>query len=329
MVKIYLVVIDLRLANRKWVIRVLVLIAVTIQFSTSVCLPANADTAIPSEGFILKDRIAEGEFQQLFTLDEYGIQGGCYTEEGRYVICFSSSTSNNLILKCLDSNTMQFLWSVSINEGKHGNAICFRPADRCLYIADCFSYDSRSVLDKTISVVDYDHPEAGVIETIVSPARGGIYSIAYDREADTFYSINYRGTVEGDANALFSYDGVFESVRQMVCLDDFSARFVPAHSSQGVQCIADGIAYVPYYAPEPIVAGYDLYTGKLLFAEKIPKSIGGSKIGELESVLYNEDSKNIWILTSKMILQYADEVTGAQRVYSALSRYIAKNYRLN
>lgn len=279
--------------------------------------------------FIQKDKIAKGEFSVLSTLSDNGTQGCCYTENGLYVICCASSKSDNLRLRCYDSKSKEFVWDKTINGGAHGNAICFRPYDRRLYIADCFSYESRGVLKNTISVVDYDNIDAGVIEVITSPARGGIYSIAYDEKTDIFYSTNYRGSTEGNSNALFSYDGVFETVRNVVYLDDFTARFVPVHSSQGVQCVVDGIAYIPYYSPKPVIAGYDILTGKLLFAEVIPWKVDEYDVCELQSVMYNNDNKTICILSSSVLMQYDTAQTSAQHVYNAANRYINWNYERN
>lgn len=278
--------------------------------------------------YIDKTRIAEGKFDMLYHVDKDMAQGGCYIEDGLFVFCYCSNNSDNLILRCFDINTLEFVWEKTINGGAHGNAICFRPKDRKLYIADCFSFDSREVLNNTISVLDYDNIDAGITEVIVSPARGGIYSIAYDRETDTFYSTNYRGSKEGDANVLFSYEGIFEEVKDEIRLDDFTTRFSPVHSSQGVQCVTDGIAYIPYYSPRPIIAGYELPTGRLLFAELIPKAIDGIENGEIESIIYNEDDKTIIVFTSTSILRY-DGVTSAARVFNAAYRYIEYNYGLH
>ena len=288
---------------------------------------APSDAAGAQKTYIDKTRIAEGKFDMLYHMDRDTAQGGCYIEDGLFVFCYCSNDSDDLILRCFDINTLEFVWEKTINDGAHGNAICFRPKDRKLYIADCFSFDSREVLKNTVSVVDYDNIEAGITEVIVPPARGEIYSIAYDRETDTFYSTNYRGSKEGDANVLFSYEGIFEEVKDEVSLDDFTVRFSPTHSSQGVQCVSDGIAYIPYYAPQPIIAGYDLFTGELLFAEKIPRSINGKKNGEIESVMYSYDDKTITVLTTTSLLSY-DGITSAEHVFNAAYRYIEQNYGL-
>lgn len=284
------------------------------------------EAACDSTTYISKSYIAEGDFTLLYSGEKTRVQGGCYVEDGLYVFCCTIPNSDELVLRCFDSKSMDYVWEKTINGGYHGNAICFRPVDRRLYIADCFSYMSRDKLRNTISVVEFDNIEAGVVDVIKSPARGNIYSIAYDRDTDTFFSTNYRGNKERDANALFIYNGVFESVKDIVYLDDFAARFTPPHSSQGVQCVKDGIAYIPYYSPDAIIAGYDITNGQLLFAEKVPKSFQNHKIGELEAVMFDPDEEKLTVLSKTSLIQYGGVQSSAQRVFSAACRYIAQNY---
>ena len=266
-----------------------------------------AEMPLVEEHSIDKTDIPLGTFRLLAEVPRGYVQGGCYVEDGLYLFCYTSRTSDNLTLKCFDSKRMKFVWEKILNGGAHGNSICFRPADRKIYIADCYSYTNPQKLLSTISVADFDNIDAGIIETIQVPDSAGIYSIAYDMDTDTFYSTNYRGTKEGYANALFSYDGVFERVKDIVYLDDYTVRYDPVHSSQGVQCVKDGIAYIPYYSPSPKVAGFDISTGNLVFALGVPKTVEKRDLGELEAIMYDPDNYGFTLLTSMSFLQYLDD----------------------
>lgn len=242
--------------------------------------------------------------EELFEIPYWTSQAGCYTENGQYVICYPSSFGDLLIIRCYNRSTDCFIWQKSIEGCGHANAICFRPNDRKPYIADCFREGN---FVNTISVLDFDQIEKGVVEVIESPARGGIYSIAYDRDADIFYSSNYLGSKEGETNVLFSYNGVFKSVREEVFLDDLSVRSDPHYSSQGVQFVKDGIAYIPYYVPEERVVGFDVESGRQVVNKKIPDSIDGHKIIEIESISYDYEKSSFMIVDAFGLIESQSE----------------------
>ena len=274
-----------------------------------ICFGAGPNTEAPKpEGSVInKSNIPIATFSVLTEMPIGSVQGGCYVEDGLYLFCYSSKTSDNLTLVCFDSQKGKIIWKKELNGGAHGNAICFRPADRRLYIADCLSYADTQNLLNTISVVDYDNLDAGVIDVIRLPGGGSVYSIAYDRDTDTFYSTNYRGAVEGYANALYSYEGVFERVKTVVYLDDYAARFKPAHSSQGVQCVHDGIAYIPYHVPSAKIAGFDITSGELVWAASVPYEIREHVVGELESVIFDPENQDLMLLSARAFLRYEDD----------------------
>lgn len=257
---------------------------------------------------LTQDRIGEAEScREIHDIPFWASQAGCYIENGLYLICYPSSYCDLLIIRCYDKNKNEFIWQKTVEGCGHANAIAYRPIDRKIYIADCFDRDRDLV--NTISVLDYDDIDKGVTNIIESPARGGVYSIAYDRGTDTFYSTNYMGTVEGEANVLFSYNGVFESVKQELPLNDFSVRNDPNYSSQGVQCVIKGIAYIPYYEPQEIIVGFDLQTGERTAVRYLPEIIDDYELIEMESITYDYDSNTFVIIDGFGIIEstYLDD----------------------
>ena len=239
-------------------------------------------TVKQKRGYPLTDLILDGKI----TSDKY-MQGGCYTENGRFVIFIAENATDYGVLQCVDSKTYAVIWTSPRLKLYHANAIAFRPQDRKLYIAACYSESDTSTLLNTVLVVDYDAHQS-VENTITSPAPGGIYSLAYDRDTDTFYSTNYRGTTEGQANALYEYNGVFDSVKRVIVLDDLTVRGAIASSSQGVQCVVDGIAYIPYYSPQKCIVGYSLTNGARVSVSNLGRTTNDFKnIGEPEFVAFD------------------------------------------
>lgn len=231
-------------------------------------------------------------------------QSGCYIEDNLYVIAYCSSFGDFCVLRCFDASTGEFVWEKYVEGCGHANAICFRPIDRRLYIADSIDTHAKKGLNNTISVIEYDNIENGIVEVIESPARGGIYSIAYDMGTDTFYSTNFTGIKEGEANVIFSYNGIFESVKkEIILLDDYTVMNDPHESSQGVQCVCDGIAYIPYYEPEEIIAGFDLDTGELVVAYEIPQIVDGYQCFELQGIIYNYNVNKFVIVEAAALIE--------------------------
>ena len=222
------------------------------------------------------------------------LQGGCYVENGVFVYAAVSYNSNDNDLVAVDMNTGTELWRYNLPI-EHANAIAYRKYDRKLYIAPCETVvieqgQQTTQYSKNIYVVDYDNPSA-VVETIVSPARGFIYSIAYDETSDTFYSTNFTGNVDGDSNVLFEYNGIFTSVKnEITLLDDYAVANTPALDNQGVQCVHNGVAWIVYYNPTRIIAGFDVKTGEKLVEYTIPKVFNKySQVGEMQFMTCNDN----------------------------------------
>lgn len=209
------------------------------------------------------------------------VQGACWIENNTYI--FGSPRANNMCrLYEWDSANNIITRTVDV-EGYHANAIAFDPVERYLYIADCL--DSNNNYCNTITVIDYDRMT--FVTRITAPVEQ-IYSIAYDSDTHTFYSTNFTGTTDGVSNVLTEYNGVFESVKRQIVLDDLTVRYNIHHSSQGVQCVKNGIAYIPYYDPSRTIVGYDLTTGKRIMVANIPEYLNNYKYtGELEAITYN------------------------------------------
>ena len=216
------------------------------------------------------------------------MQGGCYVENGIFVYAAVSYQSDNNDLVAVDMNNGTELWRYTLPI-YHANAIAFRKSDRKLYIAACQEAGS-SVLMNKILVVDYDNPSA-VIDTITSPARGDIFSLAYDSTTDTFYSSNYTGANAGEADYLFQYNGIFSSVEaEIKLIGDYCVDNKPGHDNQGVQCVHNNVAWIVYTLPTRILAAFDVKTGKKIAAYTVPTVFNGySEVGEMQFMTNNGD----------------------------------------
>lgn len=220
------------------------------------------------------------------------IQGGCWVTNNRYV--FASPIGNNICkIYEWDQSTNSIIRTANI-ECYHGNAIAYDPESGFLYIADCLDSNGNEL--NTVTVVNYSN--LAYIRRITAPVTA-LLSLAYDKETHTFYSTNYRGTTEGQANALYEYNGVFESVKRVIVLDDLTVRYPIHHSNQGVHCVRDGIAYILYYDPSRTIVGFDIETGKKIIIANIPEYINNYKYaGEIEAITYNETTKSYIVFSS-------------------------------
>ena len=226
------------------------------------------------------------------------MQGGCYTENGNFVYYENIIGTDTGYLVCVNMDSMTERWRSPLLTLYHGNAIAFRPIDRKLYIANCYAASDTQTLLKSISVVDYDSHNT-IETTILSPARGGIYSLAYDVDNDKFYSMNYRGTVSGDTNVLFEYNGIFETVNREILIDDYTVNAVPQDSTQGVQYVKNGVAYYTYYAPDRFVAGFDIETGERKIIACFDNYVNGYRnMGELQFITGFDDRVFIGVMTA-------------------------------
>lgn len=257
-------------------------------------------------------------------------QSACYVEDGLYIVIYSFSSNDYCALRLFDSKTNQFLWEKYVNGGGHANSICFRSKDRRLYIADCV-VDENFELSNTISVIEYDNIEKGIVKTITSPARGGIYSVAYDSFEDVFYSTNYTGTNEGEANVLFSYTGIFEDVKDEIALDDYSVRSDIGYSSQGVQCVVNGVAWIPYYEPQELIVGFSVVSGKVQSQYMLPDTIGDYSIIEIQGMVYNSDDETYMLIDADGMISISIDneakIEKNQFVYAKLDLIIELPYR--
>lgn len=224
-----------------------------------------------------------------------GVQGACWVDAHNYVFAIPDTPTTCNVYKW-DESTHTLSDPVNL-QVYHANSIAYNPTNGYLYFADAITNDGQGDLLNTITVVRYS--DLSFVKRITSPAEGGIYSVAYDRDTNTFYSTNYRGNTEGQANALYEWNGEFESVNRKIILDDLTVRFNPTSSSQGVQCVVNGVAYIPYYEISRVVVGYNLTDGKKVSVSNIPRCLNGYRHArELEAVTYNYDTKQYIVFNS-------------------------------
>lgn len=235
-----------------------------------------------------------------FYSDNMYIQGSCYIGNNKVVSYFSTDTDDGELI-CFNLASKSIEWQHTI-EGYHGNALTYRPVDHCIYICGMASTDN--VLMNKIIVVDVYHPSTikGVIEAPVE----GIYSIAYDTSTDTFYSINARGTTPGEANLLYEYEGVFETVKRTVALENYPSVHYAA-SSQGVQFAKDGIVYILAYGySNHYIIGNKVDTGECVLLAEQPSVINMYRVvGESEALIYDFDNDRYLIGSAQSFAGYS------------------------
>lgn len=223
-----------------------------------------------------------------------GVQGATWVTENKYVFAVPIG-NNTCTLYEWDQSTNKILRSANV-ECYHGNSIAYDPESGFLYISDCIDDDNNGL--RTITVVNYvNFAFIRRITAPVEPAEACL-SIAYDAGTHRFYSTNYRGTSEGRANALYEYNGVFESVNRIIVLDDYSVRYNVHHSNQGVHCVRDGIAYIPYYEPSRLIVGFNIETGEKIIVANVPEYLNNYKYtSEIESITYNANTDSYIVFT--------------------------------
>ena len=215
---------------------------------------------------------------------DYTLQGSCYVGNNTIVAYLASSVTDTGKLVAYNLQTYTKLWEYSIL-GYHGNSLCYRPADNCVYICAMAPVGSSDLFN-TIVVVDLADPSQ--VARIITPPVATLYSIAYDADLDKFYSINERGTVEGVANLLYAYNGIFESIDYTVQLELYPAT--AAHSSsQGVTFAKNGIVYYFGYEYDyPNLLGADAKTGKAVLIAQTPDFVNEYReVGEEQQLLYD------------------------------------------
>lgn len=240
------------------------------------------------------------------------IDKGCYVQKSGWMIK-SKNYIRLIILLCLiilviavglltDNLSIRHTQDDRIGEAE----VCREIHDIPFWASQAGCYVEKKNVSNRICVLDYDNIDRGIIDEIHSPARGGIYSIGYDEREDRFYSTNFLGTKEGDANVIFSYNGIFKSVKEEFTIDDLMMRNSPSYQTMGVQCIVDNTAYVLYSEPKFVVAGYDLNSGRLKFVYQIPNlTEDGKEVIRPESLFYNSDKKEVMIQTATAVV-YCD-----------------------
>lgn len=216
------------------------------------------------------------------------LQGACYIGNNRIVAYYNIGGTDTGTLRCYDLSSYSVLWSYPIL-GYHGNSVSYRPVDNSVYIVGCFIDSDQITLIPTVVRVDLSNPSV-VAEVITAPVSG-IYSAAYDSDTDTFYSINYRGTTEGEANRLYRWNGKFESIASYIDLQDYPSVLYGT-STQGIQCIHAGVGYIATYTwNQSGIFGYDLNTGKLVTSGEFNKVFNGyRRIQEHENIMYDSDN---------------------------------------
>lgn len=250
-------------------------------------------------------------YSLLTDIPNWSVQGGCYIEDGLFITAYGSQQMDRTILRCYDSINDTVKWQNEIDGCGMSGTIAFRPKDRKLYVANV--YDETCNLTNKISVIDYDHIDDGVIDVITSPARGGLTGVGYDIENDVFYSTNYMGVNDGEANVLFVYEGLFDSVKQEIVLDDFTVRYDKHLSNQGINCIVEDIAYIVYHSHDNslfVVAGYDIVDGSLVQAYEIPGKIGVYDVIEPEALLYLTDENRFVLQDAYGLIDCVNIISG-------------------
>lgn len=249
---------------------------------------ANVNLKAPKE--ILGNNIIER-----FNFDRHDMQGACWYEDNKFIMCVGGSGVNTCNLICVDADDGSEVWNYEL-QLYHANSICYRPIDHCLYIAACYDVNSPENLLDQVIVVDARNPST-ILNTIHVPARGGIYSVAYDSTTDTFYSTNYRGTTDDEANILFEYNGIFASVkREIKLLDDLTVACPAGHSGQGVQLVHNGVAWIVYYEPTRAILGFDVKTGEKVAAFNVaPVFNGYSEVGELQNLTCKPSTEQFYL----------------------------------
>lgn len=223
---------------------------------------------------------------------DYTLQGACSVGGNRIVAYFASDTSDTGMLRCYNYSTYTLVWEHAI-KGYHGNSVCYRKNDNCVYICGCYSVADDTTLINKVVVVDLSAPS--VVKAEIS-APSQLYSIAYDASTDTFYSINYRGTESGYANRLCEYNGTFESVKRSVDLED-SLPVIYGRSTQGLAFAKDGIVYTLGYDDQArYVVGNYVIDGKTAIIAHVPSMVNGYRYtGEVQNLAYDE-SNDAWII---------------------------------
>ena len=217
--------------------------------------------------------------------DKYKLVQGAYWCEGDNYV-YALVKGNEVRLVCFNVSTNTELWHIDV-PAYHANTVVFNPNDRKIYICGCADHvNGKWKYINKVFVIDYDHPDSGIIKTIIVPKASMVYSIALDKKNNTWYSINAIGKTEGKFNRLHKYKGVFDSAEGYV---DLKFNTVSSEGSwQGLSCIHDGVAYGVFYSKMPRVTAWDLYSGQDINQFPVEKTINGRyELKELESIFYD------------------------------------------
>lgn len=227
-----------------------------------------------------------------FAKSDGGIQGGCYIGNNKVVVYFAfGDSSNEGKLKCFDVVNHTEEWSYTI-KGYHGNAIVYRPTNNSLYICGCVAYGSDEWINKVVVVPLANPTNYTEIEAVTA-----LYSIAYDSDTDTFYGMVSGTASDADANKLYKYNGVFESVDSIITLEN-EPRTTYGLGGQGYACIVDGIVYeVTWHDTGKYIFGNYLADGKVACVVPMPTIFNHYRdYGELEAVTYDFDNDRYLVI---------------------------------
>ena len=206
------------------------------------------------------------------------LNGGCYVKNGGVNELFyyeSVVGSDTGVLYAIDLDSYGLIGSWNI-PAYHGNSMCYREADRSLYLAACYSESDPSTLLDFVVKVPIDSPSS--YQYITLPNNETCYSITYDKIADVFFSTPERGNTPGVSNIIYKYNSDLTTNLGSITLKPFPAvELNAAWDSQGVQLVTDDIIWTIFYSPVSIAIGYDSTSGEIKKTLNIPDIISGYK----------------------------------------------------
>lgn len=217
--------------------------------------------------------------------------GACYIGNDRVVVYYSKSGSNTGVLTCYNLSTFTKVWSNSIN-GYHGNSVTYNPENNNLYICGCMDNTNNNRINAILEI-DADAPSV-VIREITLPDITECYSLIYDKDSHKFYATPYVGTTPGSSNIMCVFNETLDELLETKTLPIYPATTYQL-STQGVQMVKDGVAYVISYSMTcQALWGYDTTTGELVTTAMLPRFINTCRgVGEPETLFYDYDNDRV------------------------------------
>lgn len=227
----------------------------------------------------------------IYEYTEGSPNGACYIGNDKVVVYYSKTGSNTGVLTCYNLSTYTKVWSHSIN-GYHGNSVTYNPKNNSLYICGCLDNTNNNRLN-IILEIDADAPSV-VIREITLPGITECYSLIYDRDTEKFYATPYIGTTPGSSNIMCVFNETLDELLETKTLPVYPATTYQL-STQGVQMVKNGVAYVITYSMTcKALWGYDTTTGELVTLTMLPHFINSCRaIGEPEALFYDYDNDRV------------------------------------